>query len=60
MTEFVNFNLSLRFHEDSVDLAALLRKLADRAESGVPMYRGVPVLDDNGNRIGTATLTDEL
>jgi hypothetical protein len=55
--EFLRFRLTVRLHEDDeTTLPMVLRRLADRYEAGAPVMRALPVLDGNGNTIGTALL----
>lgn len=60
MSEFIDFTVSLRVHEDNLnEVAAALRLLATRIDDlSLPALRALPVLDTNGNRIGTVSLVD--
>jgi hypothetical protein len=58
MTEFLRFELAVDIDEDE-DLPALLRRIAERMEvDGCPAPRRFPVLDANGNRVGSALLDE--
>jgi hypothetical protein len=54
--ESVRLTLCIEAHED-VAFGDLLRKMADRLDVGhIAVERSYPVLDDNGNRVGSLLL----
>jgi len=55
--EFLRLRVTLRVHEDDeASIPVLLRRLADRYDGGAPVLRAIPILDGNGNTIGTSLL----